>query len=210
MNTQQQLEEDFAMLDRVEDGGPAEFRLWRVAGYAVVLGRSLIVEREVHEEACHERGISILQRKSGGGAVLIGPGTLQYAFALPHVFHPALRDIPAAKALCNGLLVEALGHVPGLTFEANGDLVVGQRKAAGIALRRRRRSVLVHGTILTSADLSLISAVLRHPSREPSYRLGRTHQDFLTNIGEVDVERLTATVRRGLDALGKPGRQAEN
>jgi lipoate-protein ligase A len=53
---------------------------------------------------------------------------------------------------------------------------------SGNALRVSRGAVLYHGTLLDAFDLDLVGRVLRHPPREPGYRAGRPHADFLENL----------------------------
>ena len=62
------------------------------------------------------------------------------------------------------------------------DVVVGDRKISGNAQARRWGGVLLHGTLLRDLDLALVEACLRHPPREPEYRRGRSHRDFLTTL----------------------------
>jgi lipoate-protein ligase A len=63
----------------------------------------------------------------------------------------------------------------------------------------RRHAVLYHGTLLDSFDLPLVAQVLRHPPREPGYRAGRGHGDFLANL-EMGRPALEATVRAAFGA----------
>src|SRR5689334_4783234 len=74
---------DEALLDRCDEGvGPAVLRFWQPQQYFVVVGYSNRVEREVNQEVCQARGIPILRRCSGGGAVLQGAGCLNYSLIL--------------------------------------------------------------------------------------------------------------------------------
>lgn len=183
------LEEDFAALDAVEQGAPASVRVWSCAETAVVIGVGQNAAAEVDLEYCQRNGIAVLRRGSGGGSVVVGPGTLQYAFALPYSASPALADIAASKAFCNEILIGALvraGVSASLRSDPGGDLKVGDRKAAGLALKRKRRAMLLHGTILLDATIDVVARALRHPSREPEYRGGRSHESFLINLGALD------------------------
>lgn len=56
------------------------------------------------------------------------------------------------------------------------------RKVSGNALRVQRDWLLYHGTLLLDMELSQIQTYLNHPPREPEYRLGRSHQDFIANL----------------------------
>jgi lipoate-protein ligase A len=69
-----------------------------------------------------------------------------------------------------------------VTSEGFTDLAIGGLKFSGNAQRRRRRTLLFHGTFLLDFDLSLIERVLNMPSKQPQYRNTRSHRDFVTNI----------------------------
>jgi lipoate-protein ligase A len=202
-----ELARDLAMLDAVEAGGRPAFRTWATELATVVVGRGVRIPEEVDETFCREAGIPIVRRPSGGRSVLIGPGTLQYTFVLPISLAQDLASIPGTKRLCNRLLIAALAHAAVRTSktiveDASGDLVVGGRKFAGVALRRRRNAVLLHGTLLLDADVELIARALHHPVREPAYRAGRGHTDFLANFGAVDEPMFTETARTLLASIG--------
>jgi lipoate-protein ligase A len=196
----EQLARDLALLGQAEQDATGAFRLWTTQAATVVLGRSVDAGEEVDEDFCARAGIAIVRRPSGGRSVLVGPGTLQYAFALPYSLAAELSTIPASKRFCNRLLVPALESAAGIAAgtlqeDRSGDVLLGDRKVAGLALRRRRTAMLLHGTILVRADLALIARALRHPACEPAYRRGRAHEDFLANLGRADESMLERTVR---------------
>jgi lipoate-protein ligase A len=56
-------------------------------------------------------------------------------------------------------------------------------------LRSKRRHILYHGTLLYDFPLPLISQLLRMPPRQPDYRAGRSHSDFVVNL-DLDVASL--------------------
>lgn len=126
-----------------------------------------------------EPGLPVLRRVSGGGSVLLGPGCLNYAFALSLERRPELLDVAASYQAILGALA-ALLALEGVSARGS-DLTWGDRKFAGHAQRRTRRGLLHHGTLLYGFDLNLVSQTLREPARQPPYRAGRRHEDFLTN-----------------------------
>jgi lipoate---protein ligase len=79
----------------------------------------------------------------------------------------------------------ALSKLLGRAVEWRGctDLALDGRKFSGNAQRRARHSLLFHGTFLLNFDLQLVSQVMPQPSRQPEYRAGRAHGDFLVNLG---------------------------
>ena len=56
------------------------------------------------------------------------------------------------------------------------------RKFSGNAVRLRRRTILYHGTILYDFPLTLMSRYLQSPPRQPAYRNGRSHMEFVVNF----------------------------
>lgn len=201
MTVADQIARDLAMFSRVEDGAPAAGRTWTVQEHAVVVGRGTRVECEVDIEYCRSRGMKIVRRPSGGGAVVVGPGTLQWALALPYDLAPELESISEAKKWSNELVIAAL-DIDRLCAHESGDIVLGDRKAGGLALKRGRRAVLVHGTVLCTADLDMIASALIHPPREPTYRRGRSHRCFLVNLGIIDAGVVQRRLRDSLIGLG--------
>jgi lipoate-protein ligase A len=199
-----ELERDMELLAECERDGHPRFRTWRVATEAVVCGIGQKPEVEADLDYCAASAIAVLRRRSGGGTVVIGPGTLQYTFAVPYSLAAELEDIQESKRWCNERLAEALaasGHRTQVTTHCWGDLLLGDRKVAGVALRRRRTAMMLHGTLLESADLERIGRALRHPSREPGYRRGRTHADFLANLGRIDERALEEAANAALAKL---------
>ena len=64
-----------------------------------------------------------------------------------------------------------------------GDLVLEGRKCAGSAQRRLKAWFMVHCTILYDFSIERIARYLAIPRRQPEYRRGRGHHEFLRNLG---------------------------
>jgi lipoate-protein ligase A len=81
------------------------------------------------------------------------------------------------------------------------DISYMNRKCAGTSMFRSRNYLLYQASILVETDLLSISKYLAHPSREPDYRKGRSHSNFLVSLSEIDpqlsVPRLNAGLRAG-------------
>jgi lipoate-protein ligase A len=84
------------------------------------------------------------------------------------------------------------------------DLTFRERKVLGASLYRRRQRLLYQGVILVNAPVDTIAALLRHPDREPEYRRGRAHEEFLLNIRDLRPDAtpraLAPALQRTLDA----------
>lgn len=195
---------DEALLAEAHDapGGEATVRTWMPTAPTVVLGSSSHVSQEVDLDACHGRGVDVVRRPSGGLTVVLGPGCLMWSVIMPcpdaapaiDAVHAAVLEPLAASLRATGKTIVRRGSSD-LAIDHGGEL----RKVSGNALRIRRHAILYHGTLLDTFDLGLISAVLRHPPREPDYRAGRDHASFLANL-EVGRGPLEAAVRRAFRA----------
>lgn len=190
-----QIAADEAMLVACEEGLLAPhtsiLRVWRQRSWAVVLGASGKVADDVNLHECRQRGVAVARRSSGGGTVLLGPGTLCVSWVRPlNDFPPALRDVRLLQVSMLEELAAAIRHLePRLEVVASGDWAIGGRKCAGSAQRRMKTHVLVHVSILNRTPLEEVSRFLAEPSRRPDYRAERTHDDFLTNL-DLDPPRL--------------------
>lgn len=183
---QENLACDEALLEMCEQGYDREIlRFWEPASVFVVLGYSNAVGTEANEEACRLAGVPILRRHSGGGAVVQGPGCLDYALILRIGSAGSLSTIAETNRYVMDHQRRALDRVTGRAVEVQGhtDLAINSVKFSGNSQRRKERFLLFHGVFLLNFDLQLISRFLAHPSREPAYRRGRPHEQFLCNPG---------------------------
>jgi len=195
------LAADEALLDWCEAGASSEpgteyLRFWMPDRPFVVVGYGQQVEREVDLAACQRLGIPVLRRCSGGGTVLQAPGCLNYTLVLRIDPAGPTRSVTTtnrfvlqrhATALARALDLEPRA----IRIQGDTDLTLDGRKFSGNAQRRHRRYLLFHGTFLLHLPLDLMTAVLKMPSRQPAYRQGRSHADFLTTLplSEAEVRR---------------------
>lgn len=189
---------DEALLDMCEEGYPEDLlRVWESPVRFVVLGYANSVAREVFREACISSGIPILRRCSGGGTVLQGPGCLNYALLLHIHRHPVLHDISSTNRYILERHAECLRSLIPFDIQLQGhtDLALQGSKFSGNSQRRKGKALLFHGTMLYDFPLDSMHEYLPFPSVEPSYRHGRSHSAFLTNI-PVDANGLRALLRQ--------------
>jgi lipoate-protein ligase A len=166
-----------------EEGVREQLRIWEPTAPLIVVGRSSLVERELDLTSCRRDGVPVLRRVSGGCAILAAPGCLMYALVLSYSWRPELRAIHAAHRYVLDTLAMSLGrHAVGLTRAGISDLAIGDRKVSGNSLRCQRTHLLYHGTLLYNMPLAPVGRYLRMPPREPDYRSGRSHAEFLAQL----------------------------
>ncbi len=171
-------------------------RVWEQSSYAVIVGRSNAIEREVDVAACEAAGVPILKRCSGGGAVVLGPGCLCYSLVLPLTDEHRSLGVTKVTADIMQRLAAALSRPEALVSVAGvSDLVIGERKFSGNSQRWLKHALLHHGTVLYDFALDRVARYLTFPSRVPDYRATRGHLEFVRNFemsrGEI-VARLCA------------------
>jgi lipoate-protein ligase A len=172
-------------------------RLWEPCEYFAVLGHSNRIASEINIAACAAENVPIFRRSSGGGAVLQGPGCLNYSLVLENAPRGALGDIAASfKRVLEPhrrLLSRMLSRE--VDIEGTSDLTLAGRKFSGNSQYRKTAYTLYHGTFLIGLDFSIIEKCLRMPSRKPAYRASRAHADFLTHL-PVEPGRLRESLRQ--------------
>ncbi len=167
---------NLALDDELLHAGGNALRFWESPETAIVLGRSQDAAAEIAPGA----DVPWLRRSTGGGAVAIGPGCLQFSFVLRIEDYPMLRDVRSSYCEILGSLAAALGE--GVTIEGTSDLAWKGRKFSGNAQRRNRDAILHHGTILYAFPLAALDRCLREPLRRPVYRGARSHGEFVANL----------------------------
>jgi lipoate-protein ligase A len=174
---------DEALLDELDEGtGHPTLRFWMSATPFVVLGYGNQLASEVNVAECHRRNIPILRRCSGGGTVLQGYGCLNYSLTLPIADETATITSANTNVMTRHRDVFSKLLNRDIDVQGHTDLTIGSLKFSGNAQRRKKNALLFHGCFLLDFDLDLISALLTHPTKEPTYRAHRPHADFLTNL----------------------------
>jgi lipoate---protein ligase len=171
------------LIEAEETGGAGLLWFWSPPDFAVVLGASRRIRDEVVLESCRADRVPILRRCSGGGTVVVGPGSLNVSVILPQTAAPGLWAVDAAHQYVLDRIAGSL-RLAGAPVElcGTGDLTIAGRKCGGSAQRRLKHFFLVHCTLLLEFSIDRIARYLQIPARQPVYRAGRSHADFLCNL----------------------------
>lgn len=132
------------------------FLLWQNHN-AIVIGRHQNTLAEINEEAVRARGITVVRRLSGGGAVYHDLGNLNFTF---------IQDAAQGGQLDMGLFCRPVAQAlraMGVEAQVNGrnDITIDGQKFSGNSQYIREDRVMHHGTILYSSDLDTVGQVLR-------------------------------------------------
>jgi len=176
--------------------------MWQFGRPVVVIGRGSKIDGEVDIAFCDQMDIPVLRRCSGGAAIVAGPGCLMYSVVISCDQRPDLRRVDEAHRWVMTRLIEAISRQrEDVDWQGTCDLTHQGRKFSGNSLRVARNHILYHGTILIDADLTLIARCLKTPPRQPDYRAGREHRDFITNL-PIDADRFTEDLAAAFGATG--------
>ena len=148
----------------------------------VVLGSSNKIEAEVDAKACEDDGIPVLKRYGGGGTVVLYKNSLVVSVGC---WVRSIYDNDKYFRLMNHSVISCLNEInPDVSFSQRGysDIVVGEKKIAGTSLFRSRKYLLYQASVLIDLDINLVNRALKHPTKEPDYRLGRKHSEFLSDL----------------------------
>ncbi|BBH54332.1 lipoate--protein ligase family protein [Fluviispira sanaruensis] len=158
---------------------PFLIRFFETQKNVVVLSSSNKAEKEVNEIECVKNNIPILQRKGGGGTVVLGNGCLILTFAF---YGKDVFGNSKYFQMINNLWIDSLEKAgcPKLNQQGISDISYINKKIAGTSIFRKKHLLVYQGSLLVNPNLDLISKLLCHPSREPEYREGRSHEQFLT------------------------------
>ena len=176
---------DEALLELAEADPSREacLRVWEGKKHFVVLGHSNQMRSDVNVAACVDNDIPITRRISGGGTVVQGPGCINYSLVLKSDT-PHLKNIEHTFKYVLERHCSLVKHISAVEARLDGisDLTVDGRKFSGNAQYRKARCLLVHGTFLVNFDLALIEKILAMPAKQPAYRKGRSHLQFVANL----------------------------
>ena len=183
---------------------PGLFLLWQNAP-SVIVGRHQVTLDEIDSDFVRRRGLPVVRRMTGGGAVYHDLGNLNFSF-MENAHGRKTVDFarylrPVCEALA-GLGVRA-------SLSGRNDLEAGGRKISGSAQSLRQGRILHHGTLLVSLDFGeLVQALHVDPDKIRSKGIASV-RSRVANISEFwtpgsSMEGLRAALlRRCADGAGQ-------
>ncbi|MGH9292359.1 MAG: lipoate--protein ligase family protein [Acidimicrobiales bacterium] len=191
-------------------------RCCQVLDCAVVLGSTQSAS-DFDEERARARGLALVRRRSGGGAVLVAPGAqLWVDFFIPSADPLFEIDVARSFRWVGEAWAGALrATFPGATIEVvdtssarrpklaaslcfagriPGEVTLGGRKAVGCSQRRTRDGAWIHTVVMLESDGGLLASVLGCPEpwREEAARV---------------LDASSAALREGLSGGARGGRE---
>jgi lipoate-protein ligase A len=158
------------------------FMLWRTER-TVMVGANQITEAEADLTYAKERGIKVVRRSSGGGAIYTDPGVLLYTIILPFT-----DDTDAKSVIADYLAAPVTAALRRMGIEASlegrNDILIDGRKISGIAQYVRHGCLCSHGSLLFDADLAGLARVLTADDGKIVSKALRSVRSRVTNIAD--------------------------
>jgi lipoate-protein ligase A len=153
------------------------FMLWQNDN-AVIVGRYQNTAREVNEAYIRERGVRVVRRLSGGGAVYHDLGNLNFTI---------ITDAAESRLIDFRLFISpvlSMLKALGVPAEARGrnDITVEGAKFSGNAQYIKDKRVMHHGTILFDTDLSAAAQALTPPQDKFTGKAVQSVRSRVTNL----------------------------
>ncbi|MDD3395236.1 MAG: lipoate--protein ligase [Anaerotignum sp.] len=162
------------------------FMLWQ-NNNAVIVGKNQNTFGEVNPKVVEERGVKVIRRLSGGGAVYHDLGNLNFTFIMDAKEASDL-DI---KLFCQP--VASLLQKLGADAQVNGrnDITIEGKKFSGNSQYLKEGRIMHHGTIMFHSDLDVVAAVLNVAGDKFQSKAAKSVKSRVTNVKPYLKEDLT-------------------
>lgn len=178
--------------------------VWQPEETYIVLGRANEEELSVFSGNALEDNIRIYKRPSGGESVVLTPNMIVFSLKLNIVRLNRPRHI---FEIINKYLIDSFTEIGVNNLESKGisDLSINNRKILGSSMYLKNNILFYHAVLNVKEDISIISKYLRHPKREPDYRAGRDHSEFVTSMWaeeyKIDIQQLISAIHKALKQI---------
>ena len=160
---------------------------------SIIIGRNQNTIEEIETELVRAKGIDVVRRISGGGAVYHDLGNLNFSFLAPYAFDRFNRYEHFTRPV-----IDVLREL-GVPAELGGrnDILAGGRKISGNAQFTSGDRMFSHGTLLLDSDLDFIPTVLTPRPGKIESKGHKSVRSRVANISEFLSEPLSVEEFRG-------------
>lgn len=180
------------------------FMLWQ-NHKTIVVGKHQNTLAEINVDHVKERGISVVRRLTGGGAVFHDLGNLNYAFIMGYGPEGAKVDFNKY----NQPIIDVLANLGvTATFSGRNDILINEQKFSGNAehIYLQKQRVLHHGTLLYASKIQDISDALNINPLKYEGKARKSVKSRVTNISshlkeDIGVAQFADTVMEHITRL---------
>jgi lipoate---protein ligase len=163
------------------DSSESKLMIWQPEYPVIVVGQSNKPENYVLMKKALLDRIPVIKRPTGGETVVLTPRMLVISLVLKSIKLPGSKDF---FIKINNMLIKELkkSGLTGICYKGISDLAVGEKKILGSSIYRKPGMLFYHAVLNYGESPDYIASYLKHPIREPDYRKGRSHSDFVTTM----------------------------
>jgi lipoate-protein ligase A len=148
----------------------------------IVHGPSCKVLNEIHTDNCNAENVPIIERRGGGGTVVLSKGMCVLVVV---GFRDGRHALPIFDSIHRAMitLLEQCG-IKNLKQQGISDITIDDHKILGSSLYLGSKPQLYYyqSCLMVSSDIGLLNHYLKHPPKEPAYRNSRGHDSFCTTL----------------------------
>jgi len=149
----------------------------------IILGASNRADEALFLDNVRQDALTVMKRPSGGQTVMLTPNNLVIAavFSDQQVMKP--KDV---FSMLNKLIISGIEEAGMADLSQRGisDIAIAGKKILGSSIYKNKDKLLYHAVLNLGEPASTFERYLRHPTREPDYRKGRNHAEFVTSLRE--------------------------
>lgn len=169
---------DYSIFESSKD---YDYCLWHPDDNYIVLGRANKADLALETELVEQDHIKVYKRPSGGETVILTPNTLVISVKVK-----IGKELNTQKYFreINDKIMDGLSTlgVQDLSMKGISDISIGDKKILGSSIYLRKQTLFYHAVLNINESIDFIAKYLKHPTKEPDYRKGRSHKDFVTSL----------------------------
>lgn len=176
-----------------------DYLLFYINEPSIIIGRNQNTLEEINFEYVEEKGLHVVRRMSGGGAVYHDFGNLNFSFITDH----DVKSLNNFKKFTDPV-VKILNQL-GVPAELKGrnDIVADDRKISGNAQFSTGKRMFSHGTLLLDSELGEVANALNVKMSKIKSKGHKSVRSRVANISEfleekMDIETFKSYILKGL------------